>query len=126
MIPVIQNVIIHPDLHPNDSKEFMRITAAYERIMKKGSNLRHGVPGAKHFETRLFHGPVAFWWVSLLLGSILFWYPSQMYFGNRQNNREPSRVIEPSHDAIKRERIAAILFERQRKEKEKTEEEFQP
>lgn len=108
----------HPDLHPTDGEEFVRITAAYERIMKRGGPYRrHVASSPPHVSTERYHMPVAFWWVSLLLGSILFWYPSQMYLRNRSSMKEPSIGLRPTRDAVKRERIAAILLERQRTEK---------
>lgn len=110
----------HPDLHSNDGTEFMRVTKAYNQIMNRGANSRLVHVSPSPADARIFQGPVAFWWVSLLLGVVLFWYPSHMYLESRSRvlQHEPSRFVEPSRDAIKRERIAAILFERQRKAKE--------
>ena len=101
----------------------MRVTEAYKMIMSgRGRIRRVGVSSSTSTETRIFQGPRAFFWVSIMLGVVLFAYPLNMYMDNRtrvSRGDEPSRFVEPTRDVVKRERIAAILLERQRQEKDR-------
>ena len=88
----------------------------------RGRIRRVGVSSSTSTETRIFQGPRAFFWVSIMLGVVLFAYPLNMYMDNRtrvSRGDEPSRFVEPTRDVVKRERIAAILLERQRQEKDR-------
>ncbi|KAI5077515.1 hypothetical protein GOP47_0007339 [Adiantum capillus-veneris] len=111
----------HPDLHHNDGTEFRRLTESYNQLINRGGSYHRRIHvRSAPTEHRIFQGPRAFWWVSLFLTVVLFWYPSHMYLQNRNrvSLHEPSRYIEPSRDAAKRERIAAIILEKQRKAKD--------
>ena len=57
-----------------------------------------------------------------MLGVVLFVYPLNMSMDNQtmvSYGDGPSRFVDPTRDVVKRERIAAILLERQRQEKDR-------
>lgn len=116
----------HPDLNKKDGQEFVRITAAYQRIMNKSAlyspsdTARRYYGPAVYASSRTGFTPraAAVWGIGLAMGcvcfgTVLLWARAGLMHSSYQTKR-PSRVVEPSSNSLKRERIAALLLERQR------------
>ncbi|KAJ7546413.1 hypothetical protein O6H91_08G039300 [Diphasiastrum complanatum] len=118
----------HPDMNCTDSTEFVRITAAYEGIMKK--NMNKNLENVDVWHRHTYNHPpqfgyknqaVAVWGVGLamgcmLFGSLLLWGRSHVH--ESYHRRGPFRAVEPTPDAQKRQRIAALLLEKARAERQ--------
>ncbi|KAH7429281.1 hypothetical protein KP509_09G039800 [Ceratopteris richardii] len=109
----------HPDLHHNDGTEFRHLKELYEHFIRNGGP-RNVHTRTNYSETSIFMTPKALIWAGVLLTMVLVWYPTQLYIANQKRppSQEPSRYIEPSQDAAKRERIAAIVFQKEKKSKD--------
>ncbi|CAM6014346.1 unnamed protein product [Sphagnum balticum] len=121
----------HPDLQRKDGTEFLRISTAYQKILNK--RLVNSVPGgtarSQSPYVRAYPGPVRFnqtavtvWGLGLatgcvLFGAILLWGRMEIAHGSYAM-KGPSRVVEPSPDAVKRERIAALLLQKSKRRQE--------
>eukprot|EP00850_Spirogloea_muscicola_P024261 SM000534S18209 [mRNA] locus=s534:1455:2620:- [translate_table: standard] len=126
----------HPDLKPDGELDFRRVTEAYSHIQRaktspSGTYPRQrrpqgdGVQSGK-FMRRSASSTLAIrvWGLGLFLGGTLFggalllgrteMYNHNMYRRCQDHDMPPTRMIEPSSDDIKRERIARILTERSR------------
>lgn len=116
----------HPDLNKKDGQEFVRITAAYQRIMNKSTVYSPSDNPRRHYgptvyassHTRFTPRAAAVWGFGLAMGCVLFgtvllWARAELMHP-AYHRTGPSRVVEPSSNSLKRERIAALLLERQR------------
>ncbi|KAG6543193.1 hypothetical protein Mapa_015443 [Marchantia paleacea] len=118
----------HPDLNKKDGQEFVRITAAYQRIVNKSAvydstpSRPRRYPGpvvyAQSPQSRFTPRAAAVWGVGLatgcaFFGAVLLWARAELVQSS-YHRRGPSRVVEPTHDALKRERIQALLMEKTR------------
>ncbi|CAM6101253.1 unnamed protein product [Calypogeia fissa] len=116
----------HPDLNKKDGQEFVRITAAYQRITNKSSvqspystsRRQYGPAVYATTQTKFTPRAAAVWGFGLALGCVFFgavllWARAEMVQSSYQR-KGPSRVVEPTSNSLKRERIAALLMERQR------------
>jgi hypothetical protein len=118
-------------LQRKDGTEFLRISTAYQKILNK--RLVNSVPGgttrSQSPYVRVYPGPVRFnqtavtvWGLGLatgcvLFGAILLWGRMEIAHGSYAM-KGPSRVVEPSPDAVKRERIAALLLQKSKRQQE--------
>ncbi|KAG0589538.1 hypothetical protein KC19_1G027700 [Ceratodon purpureus] len=120
----------HPDVNTKDGAEFLRISAAYQRILNKNVIIdAPRRPTARYNpDMRVYPGPlrpfnqtaVTVWGLGLAMGCVLF---GAILLWSRVETtgvsmKGPSRVIEPSSNAVKRERIAALLLEKSRPQKD--------
>lgn len=120
----------HPDSGAKDGAEFLRISAAYQRILNK--NVIYEAPRAPRARynpgVRTYAAParpfnqtaVTVWGLGLAMGCVLF---GAILLWSRVETtgvslKGPSRVIEPSSNVVKRERIAALLLEKSRPRKD--------
>ncbi|KAL2649775.1 hypothetical protein R1flu_017903 [Riccia fluitans] len=121
----------HPDLNKKDGQEFVRITAAYRRILNRTevySNTdfgfrRHSGPAvyaqSSSASSRFTPKAAAVWGFGLAMGctffgAVLLWARAELVQTALHSNKGPSRVVEPTSDALKRERIHALLMEKTR------------
>ncbi|XP_073389244.1 uncharacterized protein [Physcomitrium patens] len=123
----------HPDLNNKDGAEFLRISAAYQRLLNKNIIIDAPRSPRTHYKShvRAYPGPVrpfnqtavTLWGLGLSMGCVLF---GTILLWNRVEStgvpiKGPSRVIEPTSNAIKRERISALLLEKSKRPKDSEE-----
>eukprot|EP00850_Spirogloea_muscicola_P009173 SM000051S17533 [mRNA] locus=s51:133388:134538:+ [translate_table: standard] len=126
----------HRDVKPDGELDFRQVTEAYSHIQRAkarptGTYARQRRPRADgvqpgNYMRRSASSTLAIrvWGLGLFLGGTLFggalllgrteMYNHNMYRRGQDHDMPPTRVIEPSSDDIKRERIARILTERSR------------
>eukprot|EP00850_Spirogloea_muscicola_P014395 SM000103S09487 [mRNA] locus=s103:230895:232077:- [translate_table: standard] len=127
----------HPDVKPDGELDFRRVTEAYSHIQRAKTSpsgtfatrrrrpQADGVQSGKYMRRSASSTlAIRVWGLGLFLGGTLFggalllgrteMYTHNMYRRGQDHDMPPTRVIEPSSDDIKRERIARILTERSR------------
>lgn len=130
----------HPDVNNGDAEQFKRITEAYEALLRPQQVALETTPSSyppfrrngpratirRGPLTAGFGGPAAATWGlglaigCCLFGTALFLGHTEMYNHNL-HRKGPSRVIYPTADTDKRERIASLLMEKAREGKSASE-----
>ncbi|KAL3702230.1 hypothetical protein R1sor_020252 [Riccia sorocarpa] len=128
-VQLMSSSMCHPDLNEKDGQEFVRITAAYQRIVNRSAVYSNSGSGFRRYSGPVVYAQsstassftpkaAAVWGFGLAMGCVFFgavllWARAEL-MQTALHRSGPSRVVEPTSDSLKRERIHALLMEKTR------------